>query len=128
MPLMHIHLTEGRSAGEKRRICEAILSALVSAAKAPADSQFCWIHEHSRENLLVHPAFGGVERSADPVLIEITLNQGRDAETKAGLYAAIAANLETEAGIRPDDVIISLREVPRENWSFGGGRATYAGS
>jgi 4-oxalocrotonate tautomerase len=127
MPLMHIHLIEGRSAGEKRRICEAILAALVSAAKAPADSQFC-IHEHSRENLLVHPSFGGVERSADPVLIEITLNQGRDVETKARLYAAITANLETESGIRPDDVVISLREVPRENWSFGGGRATYAGS
>ncbi|MFN2442414.1 MAG: tautomerase family protein [Thermoanaerobaculia bacterium] len=125
MPLMHVHLTEGKSASEKRRICEAILAALVSAAKAPADSQFCWIHEHSRENLLVHPSFGGVERSEDPLLIEITLNQGRDAETKARLYAAIAANLERDCGVRPDDVIVSLREVPKENWSFGGGRATY---
>jgi 4-oxalocrotonate tautomerase len=127
MPLMHVHLTEGKSAGEKRRLCEAILSALVSAANAPADSHFCWIHEHSHENLLVHPTFGGVERSADPLLVEITLNQGRDAETKGRLYAAIAANLERE-GVRPDDLIVSLREVPRENWSFGGGRATYGDS
>jgi 4-oxalocrotonate tautomerase len=44
---------------------------------------------------------------------------------KKNLYADIAARLET-VGVRSDDVIISLVEVTKENWSFGGGRATYA--
>lgn len=126
MPLMHVYVTEGKEAGEKRRICEAVLSALVTVAGAPADSRFCWIHEQRREDLIVHPTYGGVQRSEDPLLIEITLNAGRSAEVKATLFRAIAENLEREAGVRPDDVVISLREVPRENWSFGGGRATYA--
>jgi hypothetical protein len=28
--------------------------------------------------------------------------------------------------VRPDDVLVSLVEVTKENWAFGGGRATYA--
>lgn len=34
--------------------------------------------------------------------------------------------LQEAIGIRTDDVFISLVEVPKENWSFGGGVAQYA--
>jgi phenylpyruvate tautomerase PptA (4-oxalocrotonate tautomerase family) len=44
---------------------------------------------------------------------------------KKALYAAIAAGLGAAAGIRPDDVLVNLVEVPRENWSFGGGVMSY---
>jgi 4-oxalocrotonate tautomerase len=29
-------------------------------------------------------------------------------------------------GVRPDDVLVNLVEVSKENWSFGRGLATYA--
>ena len=45
---------------------------------------------------------------------------------KKNLYADIAARLNRAVDVRPDDVLISLVEVTKENWSFGGGRATYA--
>jgi hypothetical protein len=45
---------------------------------------------------------------------------------KKNLYADIAARLGRAVDVRPDDVLISLVEVTRENWSFGGGKATYA--
>jgi phenylpyruvate tautomerase PptA (4-oxalocrotonate tautomerase family) len=66
-----------------------------------------------------------VNRSEDIVIIEITLNAGRTVEIKKNLYAGIAKRLEA-LGVRPDDVIMLLIEVTKENWSFGGGRATYA--
>jgi 4-oxalocrotonate tautomerase len=59
------------------------------------------------------------------VIVEITLNAGRTVEIKKNLYADMAARLE-RLGVRPDDLLISLIEVTKENWSFGGGRATYA--
>jgi len=60
------------------------------------------------------------------IIIEITLNVGRTVETKKNLYADIVRRLEESADVRPDDVMVSLVEVAKENWSFGGGRATYA--
>ena len=59
-------------------------------------------------------------RSENVIFIEITLNVGRTVEIKKELYAGIASRLE-RVGVRPDDVVISLIEVTKENWSFGGG-------
>ena len=76
--------------------------------------------------MIAHPSYGGVNRSKDLIIIEITLNVGRTVETKKNLYADIVRRLEESADVRPDDVMVSLVEVAKENWSFGGGRATYA--
>lgn len=57
---------------------------------------------------------------------QITLNAGRSVEQKRALYARIVALLAENPGIRPQDVLINLVEVPRENWSFGSGEAQYA--
>ena len=74
---------------------------------------------------MAHPTYGGVSRSDSPIILRITLNAGRTVETKKKLYAEIARRLETAAAIRPDDVLVCLVEVTKENWSFGGGRMTY---
>jgi phenylpyruvate tautomerase PptA (4-oxalocrotonate tautomerase family) len=42
------------------------------------------------------------------------------------LYRRIAANLHESTGLRPEDVLVSLVEVGREDWSFGHGFASYA--
>jgi 4-oxalocrotonate tautomerase len=76
--------------------------------------------------MIAHPSYGGVSRSQDLIIIEITLNAGRSVDIKKSLYADIAARLQRSADVRPDDVLINLLEVTKENWSFGGGKATYA--
>ncbi|HUP65720.1 MAG TPA: tautomerase family protein [Thermoanaerobaculia bacterium] len=124
MPLLHIHLSEARGADLARSVAREVFRALVDVAKAPEESQFCYIDVYPADRILSHPTYGGVERH-DPVLIEITMNVGRTAEVKTALYAAVASNLNETLRLRPDDVMICLREVPKENWSFGGGRATY---
>jgi 4-oxalocrotonate tautomerase len=44
---------------------------------------------------------------------------------KRALYRAIAEKLERDPGLRREDVMINLVEVPRENWSFGNGVMSY---
>jgi 4-oxalocrotonate tautomerase len=60
------------------------------------------------------------------VIIQITANNTRSVEQKKALYARIATNLQADPGVRPEDVLINLVEVPKENWSFGNGLAQYA--
>lgn len=60
-------------------------------------------------------------------IIEVTLNQGRSLEMKKAFYARIADNLAMNPGMRKEDVLVNLVEVPKENWSFGKGIAQYAG-
>jgi len=125
MPLLKIYATANRSTAELRAIGDGVHAALVAQANVPADDRFQILSVLEPDHIVAHPSYGGVTRSSDVVIIEITLNAGRTVEVKKNLYADIALQLQ-KTGVRPDDVLISLVEVTKENWSFGGGRATYA--
>jgi phenylpyruvate tautomerase PptA (4-oxalocrotonate tautomerase family) len=60
------------------------------------------------------------------VIIEITLSEGRDVNMKKAFYQRLAERLNQELQIRKEDIMISLTEVKREDWSFGNGVAQYA--
>src|SRR5438105_7430619 len=124
MPLVKIYAPKTKSAQDLRRISDGVQDALVAHANVPANSRFYLFIRLERDEIVADPSYGGVTRSENMIVIEITLNAGRTLEVKKALYAGIASRLES-AGVRPDDVVISLIEVTKENWSFGGGRATY---
>ena len=124
MPLVRITLPRPHPPEYLRDLSEAIHQALVTQANVPADDKF---HVIEVAHMVAHPSYGGVQRSENVVFIQITLNAGRTVEIKKALYADIVRRLQAAVDIRPDDVLISLVEVTKENWSFGNGIATYAG-
>jgi len=126
MPLVEITLRSGKSPEYIRAVADAIHDALVAQADVPPDDRFQIVHQVADTSLIAHPSYGGVSRSSDLIIIKITLNAGRSVEIKKNLYADVTRRLGNAADVRPDDVMICLIEVVKENWSFGGGRATYA--
>ena len=123
---MKIYAPKTKSAHDLRKISDGVHNALVAHANVPADDRFHIINRLERDEIVADASYGGVTRSENLIVIEITLNQGRTLEIKKNLYADIVARLGRALDVRPDDVLISLIEVTKENWSFGGGRATYA--
>jgi len=126
MPFVKVYLRRGKSPEYLRSVGDAVHEALVATANVPQDDRFQVIQQLEPDLLIAHPSYGGVNRSADLVIVEITLNAGRTVDVKKALYADIAARLQQTTDVRPDDLLVSLVEVTKENWSFGGGRATYA--
>lgn len=126
MPLVEITLRKGKSPEYVRSVADAIHEALVAQANVPPDDRFQIVHQVDDTSLIAHPSYGGVSRTSDLIIVKITLNAGRTVDIKKNLYADISRRLERAADVRPDDVMICLVEVVKENWSFGGGRATYA--
>jgi hypothetical protein len=59
-------------------------------------------------------------------MIQVTLNAGRTVDLKKAFYKRAVELLAQEVKIRPQDVLINLVEVGKENWSFGNGVAQYA--
>jgi 4-oxalocrotonate tautomerase len=125
VPLVRITLRKGRSPEFLRDASLAVHQALVATANVPEDDKFHIIEEVDADRLIAHPSYGGVSRSEGLIVVQITLNAGRTADVKRALYADIARRLQESVDVRPDDVLVSLVEVTRENWSFGGGRMTY---
>ncbi len=125
MPLVRITMVRGRADAEKAAVAQAIHEALVETAGVPAADRFQVLHEVAPEELLFDHGYVGFERTSALVVVQVFLNVGRTTEVKKALYAAIAGKLGSAAAVRPDDVLVNLVEVPRENWSFGGGLMSY---
>jgi len=126
MPLVRISLREGKSADYRRAIGDAVHRAMVETINVPAADRFQVVNEYSQDDLIYDPSYLNIDRSDDVVFVQVTLNSGRTIEQKKALYARIAELLTENPGLRPQDVLINLVEVSRENWSFGNGEAQYA--
>jgi 4-oxalocrotonate tautomerase len=126
MPLVRISFRHGRPPGAGKAMGDAVHQAMVETIGVPPLDRFQLIDERDAGGLVYDPAYLGIARTDAVVFVQITLNAGRTVEQKKALYARIAELLGERAGVRPQDVLVSLVEVARENWSFGNGVAQYA--
>jgi len=126
MPLARIDLPVGKPADYGRAIADVVYEAMTATLNAPENDRFQVISQHTRETLLIDPTYLGIERSADALIIQLTLNEGRTVEVKKAFYKAVADGLHQRVGLSREDVFINLIEVKKENWSFGNGIAQYA--
>jgi phenylpyruvate tautomerase PptA (4-oxalocrotonate tautomerase family) len=126
MPLVRIDLRQGKSPEYRRQIGDMVYRAMRETINMPEHDRFQVITDHPADGLLYDPSYLGINRTDGIVFIQITLNAGRTLEQKKALYARIAELLAKESGIRPEDVLISLVECAKEDWSFGNGIASYA--
>jgi hypothetical protein len=58
------------------------------------------------------------------VIVQI-LQQGRTLHHKRAAYKALAERLQGETGLNPSDLIVSVVENSRDDWSFGNGIAQF---
>ena len=126
MPLLHISLRAGKPEGYRQAIFDGLYRAMRETFNVPEDDQFMTITEHNAANFRYSATYGGVHRSDDLVLVQITASNTRTVEQKKALFRRIAELLGKDPGIRPDDVFVNIVEVAKENWSFGHGLAQYA--
>lgn len=59
-------------------------------------------------------------RSERYTVLEINLMEGRRPETKRALIKSLFARFESELGIAPVDLEITLFDAPAHNWGFRG--------
>ena len=122
MPLVRISLREGRTPAERARIGDGVHRALVEACGVPADDKFQIVTEHAE--LVYDRRYLGIDRSDGLVVIQVFFRSGRTVEQKKALYKR-TAELLSEAGVRPQDVFVTLVENEPADWSFGNGEAQY---
>jgi phenylpyruvate tautomerase PptA (4-oxalocrotonate tautomerase family) len=125
MPLVRVSLREGKPPSYRTAIGDGIHRAMVATINIPPTDRFQLFHEHDAGGFVYDPTYLNISRGDDLVIIQITLNQGRTLEQKRALYAAIADNLGRDPGVRREDVMVNLVEVPKEDWSFGNGVVSY---
>lgn len=122
MPLTKIHAPEEISLANLQALAAIVQSALVHTCQVPLEDVFQLITQYKAGHMLMDPQFGGVSRSPAALIIEIVFLQGRSDQQKRALYHQIAGQAQT-LGMRADDIIISLIENGKMDWSLGRGLA-----
>ena len=126
MPLVRIHLMQGKPVQFSRRVSEIVYQTMEEKLFIPAKDNFQIITQHDKNSLIYSVDYLGIPRTDGILIIQITLSEGRTVDHKKAFYKRLAERLRSELQIRMEDVLINLIEVKRENWSFGNGIAQYA--
>jgi 4-oxalocrotonate tautomerase len=127
MPLVRINHPAGKPAAFRTAISRGVYRAMLDSFNVPVDDDFQVLSESGPGTEMVRPEqYLGIKYSDDLTFIQITCNDTRTVDQKKAFYAAIADNLTRDPGLRREDILISLVEVKKENWSFGNGIAQYA--
>jgi phenylpyruvate tautomerase PptA (4-oxalocrotonate tautomerase family) len=126
MPIVRIDLRKGNPDGFGKRVGDVVYRTMVDTFNVPRNDNFQIIAEHDPAGLVYDPGYLDISRSDAIVVVQITLNEGRSVEMKKAFYKALAERLHQELGLRMEDLLVSLIEVRKENWTFGNGVAQYA--
>jgi phenylpyruvate tautomerase PptA (4-oxalocrotonate tautomerase family) len=124
MPLVRIDVVQGRTDEDLRRLADAVHQVMLDVFAAPPGDRYQIVSEHPPGRLIIEDTGLGFERSDDVTVIQIT-QQGRSEQQKREVYAALAARLEKECSLAPEDLVVSITTNSLSDWSFGLGRAQF---
>jgi phenylpyruvate tautomerase PptA (4-oxalocrotonate tautomerase family) len=124
VPLVRIDLVRGRSADQVRALADTVQEVMLDVFAAPPRDRYQVIHQHEPGEIIAEDTGLGLTRSDGVTLIQVT-QQGRSREQKEALYAALAQRLGDAGLVDPDDLIVSVTENTKDDWSFGRGRAQF---
>jgi phenylpyruvate tautomerase PptA (4-oxalocrotonate tautomerase family) len=127
MPLAKIHVVEGRyDQARISKVSGAVQAALMNTLGVPPDDFYQLIFELPKNRFLHTSSFVGLRYTDDLIILDVSFIQGRPKETRLALLKDINTRVGVAARVSPDDMMITLYEVPGENISFGQGEAQRA--
>jgi phenylpyruvate tautomerase PptA (4-oxalocrotonate tautomerase family) len=127
MPLAKIHVVESRyDDAWITKVSDAVQAALMNTLHVPPEDFYQLIFELPKSHFLHTPSFVGMRYTDDLIIVDVSFIQGRPKETRLALQKDINTRVAAAAGVSPDDMMITLYEVPGENISFGQGEAQRA--
>jgi phenylpyruvate tautomerase PptA (4-oxalocrotonate tautomerase family) len=100
---------------QQQALSDAIHQAVVAALHYPLEKRFhrfFWLGESD----FIYPP----DRSADYVIVEISMFEGRSVEAKKQLIRALYERISVATGISRADIEITIFETPRHAWGIRG--------
>jgi phenylpyruvate tautomerase PptA (4-oxalocrotonate tautomerase family) len=125
MPFVRIDLSKKHPDGFAQQVGDIIFQVMREHINVPEDDKFQVITRHDTSELVIPKSYLGIEYSENIIFIQVTLNEGRTTNMKKAFYKAICEDLANRLKVRPQDIVVNLVEVNKENWSFGNGEMQY---
>ena len=115
MAQIKIYGRKSALATKRQALSDAIHASVVEALQFPSDKHFHRFISLERDEF-IHP----LDRSDDYIIIEISMFEGRSADTKKHLIRLLFENIAARTVISPGDIEITIFETPKVNWGIRG--------
>lgn len=102
----------------RKALSDAIHGAVMVALEYPPEKKF---HRFIGldDDSFIYPD----DRGRDYTIVEVSLFEGRSVEAKRRLIRELFDRIETEVGVAPHSLEITIHETPRVNWGIRGSNA-----
>ena len=115
MAQVKIYGERGHLTAHRQALSDAIHAVNREVLGLPEEKRFHRLIALDAEDF-IHPA----ARSGAYTVIEISMFEGRDPQTKRRLLRRLMAVLSSELGISTQDLEITIFETPKANWGIRG--------
>ena len=122
MPLTRLSVPTHLPPMQVKALADAVQTGLVSTCNVPVDDCFQLITRFDAGDMNLNPTFGGMQRTADASIVDITLLHGRTDDQKRALYRHVGDEA-VAAGFKADDIMMALSENAAIDWTLGRGLA-----
>jgi phenylpyruvate tautomerase PptA (4-oxalocrotonate tautomerase family) len=99
----------------KKALSDAIHSCVVDALQFPPDKRAHRFFPMEAEDFY-YPG----SASARYTIIEISMFEGREVETRKNLIRLLFARIGERCDRKPNEIEVTITETPRHNWGFRG--------
>lgn len=126
MPLVKIYYKKEMSNEAFSAINNSIHDSFMECFEIPEKDTFqIWLLFDGQNSSIDGQYFlsKGKKRTENFIYIDILCLQGRTVEQKKKLYYSITKQIAAKTIIAIEDICISIKEMPPENWSYGEGIA-----
>ncbi|MCH9798560.1 MAG: tautomerase family protein [Betaproteobacteria bacterium] len=124
MPLIRIDVTEGRSDAEIKTLMETVQDCVLEAFKVPVRDRYQIVTEHKPGRMILLDTGLGFERTDQAIVIQV-FTSPRSTVNKTKFYQLLADKLETNCGLNPKELLVSVMTNTDVDWSFGFGKTQY---
>ncbi|MDG1821600.1 MAG: tautomerase family protein [Methylophilaceae bacterium] len=124
MPLIRIDVTEGRSDAEIKTLMDTVQDCVLEAFKVPVRDRYQIVTEHKPGRMILLDTGLGFERTDKAIVIQV-FTSPRTTVSKTKFYQLLADKLETNCGLNPKELLVSVMTNTDVDWSFGFGKTQY---
>ncbi|GAA2971417.1 tautomerase family protein [Lentilactobacillus parakefiri] len=124
MPLMRIDVIKGHDDAYLKKMLDIAYEVQLETFKTPDGDRYQILTQHEPFEMQILDTGLGIQRSKDVVFFNL-VTRPRTTKAKQAFYNQLADRLNTELGIRKEDVIVSLVPNNDDDWSFGNGEAQF---
>ena len=124
MPLIRIDVTEGRSDAEIKTLMETVQDCVLEAFKVPVRDRYQIVTEHKPGRMILLDTGLGFDRTDQAIVIQV-FTSPRTTVNKTKFYQLLADKLETNCGLNPKELLVSVMTNTDVDWSFGFGKTQY---